>query len=157
MKAFRFSLEKALHWRRVQLEMEEKQFQRQAAGLAEMDRVRAELEAAAIRAEVQVRNRKPLAGLDLAALAGFRQYVHNEEQALAARRAECQDQLNQQQRIMMEARRRYRLLERLKERRLAAWRAAADRELDQLAAESHLAGIARRRREPLPYNGRHDA
>ena len=40
---------------------------------------------------------------------------------------------------MLEARRRCRLLERLKERRLAEWTTARDRELDELASESYLA------------------
>ena len=44
---------------------------------------------------------------------------------------------------MLEARR-YRLLERLKERRLEEWEAAFARELEDLAADSHLAALARR-------------
>ena len=39
---------------------------------------------------------------------------------------------------MLEARRRCRLLEKLKERRLAEWRAAAEREIEALAAEAFL-------------------
>jgi hypothetical protein len=46
---------------------------------------------------------------------------------------------------MLEARRRYRLLERLQERQLHEWQLLSSRELEQLAAESHLAGLARRR------------
>ena len=40
---------------------------------------------------------------------------------------------------MLEARRHCRLLERLKERRLAEWKAACDHEMDELASESYLA------------------
>jgi hypothetical protein len=40
---------------------------------------------------------------------------------------------------MLEARRRCRLLERLKERRLAEWTSARDRELEEVASESFLA------------------
>ena len=47
--------------------------------------------------------------------------------------------LAEQQKIMLEACRRSRLLERLKERRLVEWRGACDREVDELAAESFLA------------------
>jgi hypothetical protein len=46
--------------------------------------------------------------------------------------------------VMLEARRRFRLLERLKERRLAEWRLALDKDLQELASESYLAGWARR-------------
>ncbi|MBZ5580140.1 MAG: hypothetical protein LAP40_26575 [Acidobacteriia bacterium] len=145
MTPFRFPLEKVLHWRRVQLELEENELQRQAAALAELDRQRAELEAAAIRTEVQVREWSPLAGGDLAALAGFRVHVQQEERKLGERRAERQKQLDGQQQKMLEARRRCRLLERLRERRLADWRMASDRELEQFAGECYLAGVVRQR------------
>ena len=145
MKAFRFPLEKVLHWRRVQLELEEDELQRRAASLAALDRARAELEAAAIRTEVMVREWHPVSGGDLAALAGFRLHIRDEEQTLARRRAERQRQFEAQQQVLLEARRRCRLLERLRERRLAEWRLENDRELDQFAAECFLAGLIRQR------------
>jgi len=118
---------------------------RLAAAVSELDRTRAELEATAIRAEAQVRAWSPLAGRDLAALAAFRTHVQSQEQKLALRRAECRQQLEAQKAAMLEARRRCRLLERLRERQFAEWRAASDREAEQFATECHLAGIARRR------------
>jgi hypothetical protein len=57
---------------------------------------------------------------------------------------ECQNELAARQAVMLEARRRCRLLERLKERRWAEWQSAAGRELDELAADSYLAQWARR-------------
>ena len=146
MKAFRFPLERALDWRRVQLELEENRFQRQAAVLAELDRTRAELEAAALGAELQVRTWSPLSGRDLWSLSGFRRHVENEERTLEARRAQSQRELAEQEARMLEARRRCRLLERLRERQWAEWQAAGDRELEQFATESFLAGVIRRRR-----------
>lgn len=146
MKAFRFPLERVLDWRRVQLELEENRFRRRAAALAELDRTRAELEAAAIGAELQVRAWAPLSGRDLASLSGFRRHVQNEERTLAARRAESQRELEAQEAAMLEARRRCRLLERLRERQWTEWQTGADRELEQFATECHLAGIIRRRR-----------
>ena len=145
MTPFRFPLERVLHWRRVQLEWEENQLQRQAAALAAVDRERAELAAAAARTEIQVRQWSPLSGRDLAGLASFRAHVKNEERRLAGQRAKQQAQLDVQRRAMLEARRRCRLLERLRERRLAEWRMEHDREAEQFAAECYLAGLARRR------------
>lgn len=146
MKRFSFRLEKALDWRRQQLELEENRYKRQAAGLADLDRARAELEASAIRAEVQVRAWTPLAGRDLGALARFREHVSHTERSLAARRAVCESRLREQGKVMLEARRRCRLLERLREQRWDQWRADCDRELEQFAAECFLAGVARQRR-----------
>ena len=113
--------------------------------MAQLDRARAELEAAGIRAEVQVRAWAPLAGQDLAALSRFREHVAQEERSLEARRAACRQQLQEQHKLMLEARRRCRLLERLRERRWGEWRAESDRELEQFAAECYLAGVARHR------------
>ncbi len=143
MKRFSFRLDKALDWRRQQLELEESRYKRQAAALTDLDCTRAELEASAIRAEVQVRAWTPLAGRDLGALARFRDYVSHAERTLAARRADCERRLQEQEKVMLEARRRCRLLERLRERRWEQWRADCDRELEQFVAECFLAGIAR--------------
>ena len=139
MKAFQFSLGRALEWRRAELEQAEARFKQQAAELAAIDRQRAESEAADLRAEIEVRAWQPVSGEDLAALGAFRLGVRRQQELLQARRKQCESNLAERQKEMMEARRRVRLLERLKERRLAEWRAAFDRELEQQAAESYLA------------------
>ena len=148
MTSFRFPLQKALDWRRTQLELEEARFKQRAAAMADLDRERAEIEASGIRAEFAVRHWQPLAGLDLAALGSFRLQVKQREVQLATRRADCQRELDARQAAMLEARRRCRLLERLKERRLAEWQSARDRELEELASESYLALWNRRSSEP---------
>jgi flagellar export protein FliJ len=145
MTSFRFRLEKVLDWRRQQLEVEEAAFKQQTAAIAEMDGVCAALEAAGIRAELEVPTWSPLAGNDLAALADFRLHTRRQEQEIARLRAEAQKKLEARQATLLEARRSCRLLERLRERRLAEWQTACDRELEELAAESYLAGLARRR------------
>ena len=139
MNAFRFPLQKVLDWRHTQLEVEESRFKQQLAALAALDRERAGWEAAGIKAEIQVRDWNPLAGRDLAALGDFRMNVKQREMEIDARRLECRKTLATRQSAMLEARRRCRLLERLKERRVAEWRSAQEHELEQLAAESFLA------------------
>jgi flagellar FliJ protein len=143
MKAFRFSLERALEWRRAELEQAEARFKQQTAELAAIDRQRAESEAADLRAEIEVRAWQPVSGEDLAALAAFRTSMRRQRDLLQVRRLECERNLAERQKEMMEARRRVRLLERLKERRLAEWQAAFDHELEQQAAESYLAQWSR--------------
>ncbi len=148
MTGFRFRLEKALDWRRTQLELEEAKLRERTAALAAVDAARAELDAAAVKAEMEVRHWNPVSGSDLRSLADFRVHVRQRGQALAARRAECAREAAAQQAAMLEARRKCRLLERLRERRLAEWTAARDRELEALASDSFLAqwGTARRAR-----------
>jgi len=139
MNAFHFPLQRVLDWRRTQLELEEARFKQQLAAMAALDRERAGWEAAAIKAEIQVRDWNPLAGGDLAALGSFRVNVRDREKEIDVRRAACRKSLDEQQIAMLEARRRCRLLERLRERRLREWQSAGDRELEQMAAESFLA------------------
>jgi flagellar export protein FliJ len=139
MKAFHFGLERVLDWRRMELEQAEMVFKQQSAALAEIDRQRAETDAADLRAQVEVRAWNPVWGGDLAALGAFRVEAQKRQQKLQATRAKSERGLAEQWKAMMEARRRLRLLERLKERRLSEWRAAYDRELEEQAAEAYLA------------------
>jgi hypothetical protein len=147
--AFRFPLDRVLDWRRTQLEVQEAEFRRRMAALAAVDRVRAEVEAAAVTTELEVRRWNEVAGGELAALGDFRLHTRAQERELAARRSGCVKAVAEQQSAMLEARRHCRLLERLKERRLAEWKSARDRELDQLASESYLAQWGRPGRRAL--------
>lgn len=148
MTSFRFPLQKVLDWRRTQLELEEIEYRRQLGALAELDRQRRELEAAGDAAERQVRAWNPLGGDDVAALGAFRVHVKQKELDMVTPRVERQKQVDRQQGLMLEARRRLRLLERLKERRLEEWRYARDKELEESASESYLAKWGAKRRSP---------
>jgi flagellar export protein FliJ len=144
MTRFQFRLQRVLEWREKQLELEDLRFKRQMAEIASLDRSRTELQSAGLQAELQLRSSAVVCGRDLSALAGYRRFVQMRGREIAAQRAQAQKRLEAQQTVMLEARRRCRLMERLKERRLAEWQAACDRELDQLASESYLALWARR-------------
>ena len=81
-----------------------------------------------------------MAALELEALGEFRLHVAAQEAGSWPRREwrACGTWRNSEN-AMLEARRRCRLLERLKDRRLAEWSKARDRELEELASESFLA------------------
>jgi hypothetical protein len=143
MNAFRFRLQRVLDWRRTQLGIEEAKLEQKAGVVAELDRVREVLAAEGSMAETEVRARAPLYGWDLSALHGFRQHVGEQQRKIAARRAVCVEQMEAQRQKMLEARQRFRLLERLQKRRLDEWKAAMDKELEQFAAEAYLARCAR--------------
>ena len=144
MKNFRFSLQKVLEWRQTQLELQDMKYKRQAAEIAALDGAREALLAAALRAEREVREHGAVHGSELAALAEFRDQVKKIRLRLADRRAAAQKRLAEEQRALLEARRRCRLLERLAERRRKEWEAERDRELEATASESYLARWARR-------------
>jgi hypothetical protein len=139
MSGFRFSLEKALDLRRSQLRLAEASFQQQAAELLEMDRNREKLRASRAGAEAQVRDGRPARRRDLAALGAFRLDVQGREKELALRYAEGEKKLEERRAAMLEARRRCRLMEKLRERRRADWDATLNHELEELAADSFLA------------------
>src|SRR5260370_30374543 len=106
MKSFRFPLEKALEWRRVQLELEEARYKQQVADLAGLDRRRAEIEASGIHAEVQVREWNPVAAGDLTALGNFRLLVKSQDNELARLRVESAKKHVEQPQVMTEGPRR---------------------------------------------------
>ena len=143
MNAFRFPLQRVLDWRRNELDLAELKFQRLTAEVAAVGQAVAELETAGIRAEILVRDWSPVCGRDLAALGSFRLHLRKKNAELAARLVECEGRLAAGRSEMLEARRRFRLLDRLQQRRFEAWRLARDKELEELAAESYLARQAR--------------
>jgi hypothetical protein len=144
MTTFRFRLEKVLAWRRTQLELEEAKFQQRTLEVRELEAQRERIAAAGTRTETEVCTWSPLAGSDLAALDSYRRYVSGQEKELALRTEEARQRAAAQQQAMFDARRRCQLLERLKQRRMEEWQSAANKELEDLAAESYLASLSRR-------------
>lgn len=143
MKTFQFPLQKALNLRATQLGLAEAKFQEAAAAVAEADKQREMLLESQATAEAQVRRATTVAGEELAALDSFRRHARLDEKRLAQQRAVRVAALDERRGAMLEARRRLRLLERLKERRHAEWSAQAAKELEELASESYLACWAR--------------
>ena len=139
MQPFRFRLEKVLAWRATQLEMEQYQMKRLSAELDAIERGRALLVVERARAESTVLGAGRIDGADLAAHAAFLVHLGHQEQELERRRLEQEKRLAQQHQRLIEARRRVRLLERLKSRRRVEWELELTKELEQFAAEAHLA------------------
>jgi len=139
MNAFHFPLQKALDLRQTQLTLEESRYRQQLAELGAIDRSRAEAEASGLRAEIEIRQSSSVRGSDLTALDRFRLRVKNDQARIAAQRETAVRELAVRQDRMLLARRRSKLLERLRERRLQEWQADRDRELEKIANESYLA------------------
>ena len=68
----------------------------------------------------------------------YLRYLATVEKRQAAKIADWQQRAAKQQQAMLEARRRVRLLEKLEEKQLRLWKAEADREQENLAAELYL-------------------
>ena len=134
MKAFRFPLSRVLDWRRSEMELEENKLKQMHASLGELDRARAELESARSAAEQALVAQAVVEAQELHALDGWRWAVKVRCEEIARRRREQEAEIAAQQQKLMEARRRYRLLDKLRERRHAEWRYELEREEAELAA-----------------------
>jgi len=76
---------------------------------------------------------------ELAPLDAYRVWVNREKQRLASSLTDCAKRIEAQRVVLAEARRRFRLVDRLKEKALIEWRKAGAKEQEDLAAELYLA------------------
>lgn len=144
MKRFDFPLEKVRQWRHEQAGLEEMKLQRLFGELREIEERRRRVEDELAEASRQIRGQAVPNAVDLVNLDSFRLYTATQVLQIAAIQQQCQVQVDQQRQQLVEARRRYELLDRLKQKALAEWRAQRDKEEEELAAELFL---AKRRRE----------
>jgi hypothetical protein len=139
MRSFRFSLEKILSWRRTELQAEEARLAGLFAERTQLDAARTEIHAASERAGNRMLEAEAVDGIELESLDGYRRRMDRELIALDRRRAQSGEEILKQRARVVEAHRRVRLLEKLKDRRLGEWRLAWQRETDSLASEAFLA------------------
>ncbi len=76
---------------------------------------------------------------DLQAIDGFRRYVTAQRIVIAAALVECDKKIAEQRLKLMEARRNFELLTRLKEKRFKVWNGEFAREIEAEASEAFLA------------------
>lgn len=139
MKKFAFPLERVLRWREQQAEVEEERLRalfsesaRIRAGIADLEDKRAAAERALVSFSIADSGQ-------LAALDAWRLHLRNEHARLEGCAESCARGIHRQQQAVLEARRRHRLLERLRERVWRTWQSECDREQEQIAADVHLA------------------
>ncbi|MCC7174665.1 MAG: hypothetical protein IT159_05675 [Bryobacterales bacterium] len=138
MTPFRFRLERVLVWRRRELDLEQHKARQLAAALEDTARAIALNAVERTAAETAVAGAHHHDGAELEAHAAYLDCLVRRERKLEKRRLEQERNLAEQRVRLMEARRRAQLLEKLRSRRLEEWEAAANRELESFAAESHL-------------------
>jgi flagellar export protein FliJ len=139
VKRFVFRLESVLRWRRSLFEQEQNRLR---ALVAERDAILLrlkELEELRQRAEQALLEAPAVTGSELAALEAYRRRLNLERARKQQELTDCEPRIEAQRQRVLEAQRRVRLLERLRERRFSEWEAELNRELEALAAESYLA------------------
>jgi hypothetical protein len=139
MRSFHFRLESVLGWRRTELAAEEARLGPLVMERNRLEAARIEVAAARDGTRRELLAATHLEGRDLAAHSAFRARLAKEQEALAQQSAECRDRMAKQLSRIIEAQRKVRLLEKLRERRSQEWHALWDREVENFASESYLA------------------
>jgi hypothetical protein len=138
MKKFAFSLETARKWRERLAEMEEV---RLLALLAEKRTMEGRV--VSLQAELDVEHRRiedrSFDARELPPLDNFRIWAGRERERLRTSLSDCEKRIFAQRTALVEARRRFRIIDRLKEKSLLEWRKASSKEQEDLAAELYLA------------------
>jgi flagellar export protein FliJ len=94
--------------------------------------------AADLNAELALLKLAAISGPDLQALAAFQKKMKTERGQLKIQRALCEKQIGEQRQRLLKARRDFRVLEKLKERRWKSWTYLAEREVEATAAEAYI-------------------
>ena len=143
-----------MRWRKSKLELEQFTLSRLAVERARWDHVLSELETSRAHADRLVLSSESVHGRDLQAMFRYKELLGTQKEMALSRRSECDRRIEHQRERLLQARREFRLLEKLRQARRTEWEAAVDREFEMLAAESYLARWTARPRQdravPLP-------
>jgi flagellar export protein FliJ len=145
MARFQFSLEKVLRWRGVELTGEEAKLKALV-----QEQLHLQTQLAAVSAErskliSSLGGMPDLRGDDLRTLTACGLRLRRNAENLAQQLLRCGRELARQRKIYSEAKRRVRLLEELKKRRIEEWKYEEAAQLEELASESFLANWNRER------------
>lgn len=142
MKAFEFRLERIADYRRQQAELARNELQRMTGVLDRLMQEENELMTEAAETRTRTLGRPDLGGQDLMALSAYEDHISRAVKSFEVKKAELARQIDKQRSLVLETERNVKLLDRLRDRKFQEWRAESDRELDALAADSHLARLA---------------
>ncbi len=143
MKPFRFNLERVLEFQAAQLRAEEVKLQILNEEASNLRSALESLDEGCAEEEDKIRHATVLAGSDLQSLELYRRQIQGQKQRLRDRLADVARRLEAQREQLLKVRRKHRLLEKLKERRLQEWTIKSSKEIEQIASESHLARFVR--------------
>ncbi|HUA21409.1 MAG TPA: hypothetical protein VMB25_21830 [Bryobacteraceae bacterium] len=144
MKRFEFPLERVRRWRAEQAGLEELKLRQLLASKTQLEAARRRAEAEGRKSAEQVLAQAFLEASELHYLDGYRRHIQKRVRDLDNHVRQCEAQAAKQRQRVIEARRQFELLDRLRTTALAEWRAAGNKEQEDLAAELFLAKSRRR-------------
>jgi hypothetical protein len=145
MKRFQFRLDRVRRWRSEQAALEELKLEQMRAELARFTAARVEIEAEGVRSSQQVRSQPAIEPIELTSLEFYGLHLRRRAYELATLERQAEAKVVEQRRRVLEARRQYELLDRLRQKAWREWLAAADKEQEDLASELFLARTVRKR------------
>jgi hypothetical protein len=145
MKRFDFPLERVRRWRREQASLEELKLQQLRAEMAGLQAAQRQIETDRAQSEQQVLAQAYIEPLMLESLDSYRQYTAGKVRHLESRKQQWEVKVADQLNKVIEARRKFDLLDRLRQAALDEWQAAVNKEQEDLAAELFLAKSSRRK------------
>ena len=138
MKKFTFTLERVRQWREGQVTVEQGRLEKLFSQKHLLEARRSQLERDADDSASLVSG-TAIDVIELHAIDTFRRHVVQQRKVIAAAIAESDQRVAEQQRNLMEARRRFELLDTLKDKKLTDWNKEAAREIELQAGELFLA------------------
>lgn len=145
MKVFRFPLDRVLHWRTLQCELEEAAGARLAGKRAQLANQLEEVTGLRKSAADFITRQSTVESADFQTLASFNGWAEQQKANIRVQAEKLRLEAAAQLLRTAEARRKKKLLEILREARLAKWTALSDKEDEQAAADAWLSRYAAER------------
>jgi hypothetical protein len=145
MKRFHFPLDRVRRWRSEQAALEELKLEQLRAESGRITAARVEVEAEGVRSSQQVRSQPAIDPIELTSLESYGLHLRRRVYELTNLERQAEARVLEQRQRVIEARRQYELLDRLRQKAWREWLAAADKEQEDLASELFLARTVRKR------------
>ena len=145
MKRFDFPLETVRRWRLERAGIEELKLRQILAEKQRLAAAKRQIQGEMAHTVQQVLGQKSMQSLELESLDSFRLYVRGQLRDIENQERQCEARIVDQRSKVLEARRQFELLERLRQKALTEWRAAGNKEQEEMAAELFLAKSIRER------------
>jgi len=139
VKKFKFALDSVRGFRQARLEEEEARLQMVLAERRELIARGEDLERREVETMDRIRELRVVEVDELMAVDAFRRYAGRERRRLKGAVAEVSGRVERQRDAVVEAQRQVEMLNRLREKRMKAWRAEVDREMEDAVAELVIA------------------
>jgi flagellar export protein FliJ len=143
MKRFNFPLERVRRWRLEQLNIEELKLQQVRAERQALVDAKQQARDDLAQSRQEVLAQSSMLGLELENLDSFGIHVHERIRGIENLEQQSEAKVVEQRGRVLEARRQFELLDGLREKALAKWKAAGDKEQETLAGELFLARSTR--------------